>query len=178
MDPVQHLLDEHRRIMDQVADLRGVVADLGKRGDAAVADAMPVLGRIGRMMETELALHARKEDEAFFPALEAALGEPGGPFQVMRAEHEAIYGEGERLRRTLHELHDVEHPRIEAGAERMRALAVTGGPAAALKANAEEIILLLDAHFRKEEEVLFPMAPSLLDARALDDVGGRIEAME
>jgi iron-sulfur cluster repair protein YtfE (RIC family) len=32
-------------------------------------------------------------------------------------------------------------------------------------------------HFAKEEEILFPMASSLLDERTMDEVGGRIEAM-
>ena len=177
MNPIQHLLDDHRSIMAQVVELRRTVADLETRGEGAVPDALPVLGRIGYMMETELAQHARKEDEALFPTMEVALGEGNGPVGVMRAEHKLIHGEGERLRRTLHELHEVEHPRIEAGAERLRALAISGGAAGTLKANAEEIIRLLDMHFQKEEEILFPMALSLLDETTLSDVGARIEAM-
>ena len=177
MDPIRELLDDHRSIMSQVVALRGAVADLALRGEAAVADALPIMGRIGHMMETQLALHARKEDEALFPALETVLGVLDGPVQVMRREHQAIHGEGERLRRTLHELQDVEHPLIEAGAEKMRALAVTGGAAATLRANAEEIIRLLDMHFEKEEEVLFPMALNMLDDQAMNQVSRRIEAI-
>lgn len=176
-DPIQHLLDDHRAIMAQVADLRRAAADLAARGEGAVADALPVLGRIAHMMETQLALHARKEDEALFPALEALFGGDGGPVQVMRMEHRAIHGEGERLRRTLRELHQVEHPQIEAGAEKLKALASSGGSADTLKASAEEIIRLLDMHFGKEEEVLFPMALNLLDDQVMQEVGGRIEAM-
>jgi len=177
MNPIQHLLDDHRRIMAQVEDLRGAVADLGARGEAAVADALPVLGRIGHMMETQLALHARKEDDALFPKLEAVLGEHDGPVQVMRWEHQMIHSEGERLRRTLHELHEVEHPQIEAGAEKLRALAATGGTAETLKANAEEIIRLLDTHFEKEEKILFPMALNILDDQMMIEVSDKIEAM-
>lgn len=178
MNPIAQLLDDHRKIMAQVEDLRRAVVDLGMRGETAVADALPILGRIGHMMETQLALHARKEDDALFPALEAILGEHDGPVQVMRREHRAIHGEGERLRRTLQELHDVEHPQIEAGAEKLRALAATGGSAGTLKANAEEIIRLLDMHFGKEEEILFPMALDLLDDRMMNEVRGKIEAMQ
>ncbi|MBI3243031.1 MAG: hemerythrin domain-containing protein [Chloroflexi bacterium] len=177
MNPIEHLLEDHRLIMAQVADLRRATADLGARGEAALADALPVLGRIGHMMETQLALHAKKEDEALFPALEAVFGEQGGPTGVMRIEHKEIHGQGEILRKTLHELHQVEHPQIEAGAEKLKALAVTGGSADMLKVNAEEIIRLLDMHFGKEEDILFPMALNMLDDEGLAEVGQKIEAM-
>ena len=76
MNPTEHLLQERRDIMAQVADLRAGacpersrrVRDLEARGDTALTDALPVLRRIGRMMEAQLALHARKEDEALTDA--------------------------------------------------------------------------------------------------------------
>jgi hypothetical protein len=83
MDPIEHLLDEHRVIMAQIADLRKAVADLAVRGNAALPDVLPVLGRIGKMMATQLALHAKKEDDALFPALEAIVGAGGSPTEVM-----------------------------------------------------------------------------------------------
>jgi regulator of cell morphogenesis and NO signaling len=174
---IERLLEDHRQIMAEIADLRRAVADLDERGDAAVADALPVLGRIGAMMESRLALHARKEDDVLFPALESLFGDDAGPIPVMRAEHREIHGEGERLRATLRELHEVEHPRIEAGGERLRALGATGGSATVLRDNAREIIRLLDQHFGKEEQILFPMALDLLDESALNALGARIEAM-
>ena len=177
MNPVQHLLDDHKLIMAQVADLRNAVADLAARGDAALPDALPVLARIGRMMETQLALHAKKEDDALFPALEAIVGAQDGPTSVMRTEHKEIHGQGELLRKTLHELNEVEHPKIEAGGAKLRELAARGGAADSLRANCEEIINLLDMHFGKEEQILFPMAENILDDAAMADVGQKIEAM-
>lgn len=177
MNPIEHLLAEHKTIMAQVADLRNAVADLSVRGDAALPEVLPVLGRVGRMMETELALHAKKEDEALFPALERIFGEQGGPTYVMRIEHKEIHGQGELLRRTLHELHDIEHPQIEAGKDKLKEMAVKGGDAASIKANAEEIIRLLDMHFGKEEQILFPMALNMLDDSVLKEVGKKIEGM-
>jgi regulator of cell morphogenesis and NO signaling len=176
-NPVEHLLQEHRDIMVQVADLRKAVAELDERGEAALPDALPVLARMGRMMETQLVLHARKEDEALFPALEAILGADGGPTYVMRQEHKEIHGQGELLRRTLYELNEVEHPQIRAGGARLRELATSGGSLDALKANAVEIIRLLDLHFGKEEQILFPMAQNLLDDAALAEVSQKIEAL-
>ncbi len=177
MNPIQHLLDDHQVIMAQVADLRKAVADLAARGDAALPEVMPVLNRIGRMMETQLALHAKKEDDALFPVLEAIVGAENGPTCVMRIEHKEIHGQGELLRKTLHELNDVEHPKIEAGGAKLRELATTGGTAESLRANCDEIINLLDMHFGKEEQILFPMAENILDDAAMADVSQKIEAM-
>ena len=101
MDPVEHLLQEHRNIMAQITDLRRAVADLSAHGEAAIPEALPVLDRIGRMMETQLALHARKEDDILFPALESILGRDGSPTTQMRAEHKDIHAQGELLRQTL-----------------------------------------------------------------------------
>jgi hemerythrin-like domain-containing protein len=176
-NPVAHLLQDHREIMAQMADLRKAVADLDVRGEAALPEALPVLARIGRMMETQLALHARKEDEALFPALEATIGADDGPTYVMRQEHKEIHGQGELLRRTLYELNEVEHPQIQAGGARLRELAMTSGSVDTLKANAAEIIRLLDLHFSKEEQILFPMAQNMLDEAALAEVSEKIEGL-
>lgn len=177
MSPVEHLLDEHRVIMAQIADLRRAAADLAVRGNAALPDVLPVLSRIGKMMETQLALHAKKEDEALFPALEAILGVEGSPTGMMREEHKDIHGQGELLRRTLYELNEVEHPKIEAGGAKLREMAATGGSAETLQANAEEIIRLLDMHFGKEEQILFPMVENVLDREVMDEVLGKMETM-
>jgi len=177
MNPIEHLLQDHRDIMASVADLRAAVRDLAARGDAALPEALPVLRRIGRMMETQLARHAQKEDEAFFPAIEAIIGAEGGPTAAMRMEHQDIHGQGELLRRTLWELNAVERPPIEAGGARRRESAAHGSGASALRATAATIIDLLDAHFAREEQILFPMAENVLDAAALDEVARKMEAM-
>jgi len=177
MDPIEHLLDEHKVIMAQIAELREAVADLAVRGNAALPDVLPVLGRIGKMMETQLALHAKKEDDALFPALEAIVGAGSGPTAVMREEHKEIHGQGGLLRQTLYELNEVEHPKIEAGGAKLREMAATGGSAETLKANAEEIIRLLDMHFGKEEQILFPMAGTMLDREVMDEVLRKMETM-
>jgi iron-sulfur cluster repair protein YtfE (RIC family) len=176
MNAIEHLLAEHREIMAEMAPLRAVVADLAARGEAALPEALPVLNRVGRLMETRLAAHARKEDDGLFPALEAIFGAQGGPTVVMRREHQDIHAQGELLRQTLHELNEVEHPRIEAGGERLRALARAGGSAEACQATAEEILRLVDLHFQKEEQILFPMAEQLLDEAQLSALGAEFEA--
>jgi iron-sulfur cluster repair protein YtfE (RIC family) len=176
MNAIEHLLAEHREIMAQIADLRQATTDLAERGEAALPAALPVLRRTGELMATQLADHARKEDEGLFPALEAVFGVSGGPTVVMRREHRDIHGQGDLLRQTLHELNEVEHPQIEAGGAQLRALAGAGSSAAALRATAEEIIRLLDLHFGKEEQILFPMAEQLLEAAQLEALGRAFEA--
>jgi len=177
MDPIRHLLDEHHAIMIEVADLRAAARDLAARGEPALPAALRVLRRIGHLMETQLARHARKEDEVLFPALEAIFGTDGTPTAVMRVEHSEIHAQGELLRRTLAELNAVEHPAIEAGGAQLRSLVAAGGSAEGLASTAAEIIRLLDTHFGKEEQVLFPMAAHLLGEAQLAAVGTAIEQL-
>jgi regulator of cell morphogenesis and NO signaling len=171
-DPIEELLHEHQVIMAQIADLRAAVQELARHGEEALPANLPVFARIGRMMATQLDLHRRKEDDVLFPALEAVLGHEETPIGVMRQEHQDIHGQGVLLRQTLHELNEVQHPAIEAGAARMRDLVAgdasdAATTAEALRATGEEIIQLLDMHFAKEEEILFPMARQLLEPEAL-----------
>ena len=155
MNPIEHLRQEHRDIMAQIADLRAVVRDLTLNGEAALPEALPVLRRIGQLTETQLAHHALKEDEALFPAVEAVLGADGSPTTVMR----------------------VEHTDIHAQAALLRSLLAQGGGAPSLRASADELIALLDLHFDKEEQVLFPMIEEMLDADTLAEVGHKIETL-
>lgn len=177
MNPIPHLLQEHREIMAQVADLREAARALARGGDSALPEALPVLGRFGEMMETKLALHTKKEDEGLFPAMEAIFGTEHTPVVVMRLEHAEIHEQGELFRQTLSQLQQVEHPAIEASGETLRALIqANAGSAGALWATARDLVELLDRHFAKEEQVLFPMAEALLDAATLARVGEMIEA--
>jgi iron-sulfur cluster repair protein YtfE (RIC family) len=163
--------------MADIDPLRAAARDLAAGGEAALAAALPVLRRAGQLMETQLARHARQEDEVLFPALEAIFGTDGTPTAVMRREHREIHAQGELLRRTLYELNAVEHPALEAGGAHLRSLAAEGGSAAGLAAAAEEILRLLDLHFDKEEQVLFPMAAALLDEAQLAAVGAAMERL-
>lgn len=177
MTVIDHLLQEHRDIMAQVADIRRASAELSAQGEAALPETTPVLARFGQMMATQLARHARKEDEILFPAIEAAIGAGGGPTEIMRQEHKAIHWQGELLRRTLYELNEVEHPRIETGGARLRDLIIDDPEAEALRTTADEIIRLLDMHFAKEEQILFPMALLVLESCALDALEQKMAAL-
>jgi regulator of cell morphogenesis and NO signaling len=171
-DPIKHLLAEHVEIMAEVAKLRTAVSALEEQGDAVLLDVLPVFQQIGSLMKTRLDLHRRKEDDIFFPVMEEMIGVEG-PTAVMREEHRDIHANGVLLRETLYELNEVQHPAIEAGGEKLRELTTNGGSASALRATGEEIIHLLDMHFQKEEEILFPMAYQMLEPETLRQVGAQ-----
>lgn len=177
-DPIDVLLREHANIMTQVDELRRAVRELGDRGDGAVRGALPVFHAVGHMMATELVRHARKEDEALFPALEAIFGTQGTPTTVMRQEHEAIHAQAALFRKTVHELHEIEHPAIVQQGGALRKAASGGSGAAEIQRTAEDIIRLLDVHFGKEERILFPMARHLLQEEALEQVMRRMDEIE
>ena len=186
LDPIDQLLVEHREIMAEVETLRRTVNDLHARGEAALPGAIPALASAGRMMATRLLRHARKEDEALFPAIEHALGLPaaatpgagGGPTALMRDEHRVIHERSQVFRETLRELNEVEHPAIVAGGARLRALARGGTDAATLADTGEAVISLLDLHFGKEEDILFPMAREVLSRDDLRTVAECMAAIE
>jgi iron-sulfur cluster repair protein YtfE (RIC family) len=175
MNGIEHLLHEHRIFQPELEGLRAAAADLAARGDAALPDAVPVLAAFGRFMETTLALHAQKEDDALFPAVEAVLGEDSGPTPVFRAEHVEIHGRGADLRGVIDEL-EAEHPVIEEKGAALRSLD-GGGDAAGLRVLAEELVALIDGHFAKEEQVLFPMCEQLLAPEVLDAIGRQMEEL-
>lgn len=177
-DPIDQLLAEHREIMAEVAELRRAVAELRARGEAALPGALPALRSVGRMMATRLLQHARKEDEALFPALERVFGSDQGPTAVMREEHRAIHGRAGLFRETLRVLNEVEHPAIVAGGAALRTLSERGADAAALAETGEEIVHLLDLHFGKEEDILFPMARTMLSEGEMTEVGRRMATIE
>jgi hemerythrin-like domain-containing protein len=176
-DPIDHLLAEHREIMRDIEPLRRAVDDLHRRGDAALADVRPTLEHVGRMMETILLAHARSEDEALFPVMERVIGQMGGPIEVMRREHLAIHEQADLFHKTLRELNEVEHPAIVAGGAALREKTAAGASADDLRATSFEIIRLVDLHFAKEEDILFPMAREILSDDDLLEVSRKMEAL-
>ena len=162
--------------MAEVDALRRAAEDLRQKGDAALSPALPVFEEVGRMMATKLALHAKKEDDVLFPAMERAMGTSQGPTSVMREEHSEIHDRVRLLGETLRELHEIEHPAIVAEGTRLHRLAHAGGTSAALAESAETLVQLLDRHFSKEENVLFPMAKDALTDAEMAAVAERMAA--
>jgi hemerythrin-like domain-containing protein len=169
-DPIDRLLQEHQSIMRDLVKLRDAVNAMESKGDAALPEALPALRGAARLLGGELIAHARREDEALFPALERELGGETGPTAAMRAEHREIQAQAERLRATIHELHEIQHPALARAEAEFKRLATAGNDAESLRVSAKGILSLLDDHFMKEEQVLFPMAREVLAPEALESV--------
>jgi len=98
----------------------------------------------GRAVEAALLSHAEVEDDLLFRAVETRMP-PGGPAEVMRAEHEEIDATLAALRASTDEV-------------------------AARNAILRVVHLARD-HFSKEEQVLFPIAEEILGATELERLG-------
>ncbi len=175
-NPIDHLLAEHEEIMAQVAPLRLALASLNERGRAALPEVLPAFRAVSQMMTTKLLRHAKKEDEVLFPALEAAWGRvEGTPTAIMRMEHSMIHNRANLFRETLRQLNEVEHPAIVSHGVELQSEVEMGTDVEALVRVGNEIVRLLDAHFGKEEAILFPMAREILAPETLAEVMRRID---
>ncbi|MGH7600580.1 MAG: hemerythrin domain-containing protein [bacterium] len=109
-------------------------------------DLAPVKSQ-GAMLAAALAPHAHLEDELLFIALESHLDPQSGPLAVMRMEHNEIEGSLERLQ-ALQDLAEAKNLLLHA-------------------------IQTARAHFAKEEQVLFPLAGQMLEAKKLSLLGAK-----
>lgn len=134
LDPVATLYEDHRELEELFPRLEGE----GWEG------ALPLL-------ESDLEVHLRREEEALFPLLERHIGREGGPVGVMLHEHALLRDKFAQVRESLSRGH-----RAEAGF-------VMG-----------ELLSLLREHVAKEDQILFPLARQVLDAAEKEEAAGRL----
>jgi hemerythrin-like domain-containing protein len=96
----------------------------------------------------ELETHFRAEEEVLFPAFEAASGMTGGPTQMMRFEHA-------QMRELMDQMQ----------------VALTGRNGDDFAGAAETLLILMQQHNMKEENILYPMCD-----RNLADQAGSLGA--
>jgi hemerythrin-like domain-containing protein len=101
----------------------------------------------------EIEAHFSGEETVLFPAFEQASGMTGGPTQVMRMEHEQMRGLTKQM--------------AQAVAER---------DSDAFCGAAETLLMLMQQHNMKEENILYPMCDQTLSASA-NDIGKRLQSM-
>jgi iron-sulfur cluster repair protein YtfE (RIC family) len=118
-----------------------------QRGDWAGA------ARAFEHMRDQMQAHFAAEEDLLFPAFETATGNSSGPTRVMRLEHD-------QMRPLLAQL--------EA--------ACTAQDADAYAGAAETLLILMQQHNMKEENILYPMCDQALGAEA-ERVGEKIGAM-
>ncbi len=97
--------------------------------------------------------HFQKEEEVLFPDFEAASGNTMGPTQVMRMEHDQVRGLFEKMKAAL----DAE--------EKDEFFSV-----------ADTLMILLQQHNMKEEQMLYTMCDRFLGAQA-DTVVEKMKAV-
>ena len=83
--------------------------------------------------------HFAMEEQALFPRFEEASGNPMGPTQVMRHEHE-------QMRELFDEMADAVAAKNEDD----------------FLGSAETLLILMQQHNRKEESILYPMSDQVL----------------
>ena len=143
-DPTAFLLAEHDWLRDVLDVYRNELQTPGRLAEihAAMLDLKP-----------KLELHIRREEEAFFPAIEEFMQESGqGSTFDMYGEHDAIRIRMEELLRAL------DRPSMESSA---------------YSAFSRSLLV----HFENEEELIFAEAPSHLSESARRDVLRQFEAM-
>ncbi len=151
---IDDLMHEHEAIRSALQILEAFERRLAAGQAVAEGDIAAFLGFLKEFADK---CHHGKEEGILFPALVAAgLPEPGGPVGVMLDEH----AQG---RRRIAQMEDSLAPSID--------------PVRFSEA-ARGYRELLQAHIRKENEVLFPMAERLLDAGQLAGLFDRFEAHE
>lgn len=122
-----------------------------KRCDALFADAEESVAKkdweraqtLLTDFHNELETHFRTEEEVLFPAFEATTGMAGGPTQMMRFEHAQMRDLIDQMEHALH----AKEGNNFAGA-------------------AETLLIMMQQHNMKEENILYPMCDRSLAAQA------------
>jgi hemerythrin-like domain-containing protein len=143
MNPIQLLMDEHRLIEGVIASLDAYAGRVATGEDLPRTDLAAYAAFLVEFVDRH---HHGKEEDVLFREM-AARGMPthAGPLAVMLQEHE----EGRELTRALGYLGARTGP--FAPAERAELQGTVGAYAG-----------LLSGHIEKEDEVLYPMADSML----------------
>ena len=148
--PTDILRAEHQVILAALAGLEAAAARLSAERALPAGWWERAIDFLRRFADRN---HHAKEEQSLFPALvKAGVPSQGGPVGVMLAEHE----QGRALIRAM-----VSEP---------------GAPERA--SAARRYVALLREHIAKEDGVLWPMAESVLDDRAMQAVAREFEAVE
>ena len=112
-----------------------------------------LVGCRARFQQFQVAMerHFQKEEDTLFPAFEQATGNTMGPTRVMRLEHQ-------QMRDALAEMNN----------------ALAGGDLEEYLGQAETLLILMQQHNIKEEQILYPMCDRML----ADSADSMIQAMQ
>jgi iron-sulfur cluster repair protein YtfE (RIC family) len=112
--------------------------------ELAVAERWPECADAFQRFRKEMAAHFATEEQVLFPAFEAASGNSAGPTQMMRLEHAQMNG-------------------LIAAIDN----AVTARDANGFAGAADTLLILMQQHNMKEENILYPMCDRMLAGQDL-----------
>jgi len=177
---IAHLLAEHEAGYAVLRALQQALDAAASDSPASVTNAFDASWQALEYFERPLETHIAKEEGPLFPPLKAALPAGDRLIDEMIAEHDLIRMKRDDFIALLDEIlggHD--DVRQDRQALR-RLLGAPGVPVARLRqlqqagrAISQKILV----HFQNEEELVFPLAPELLDAATLDQVMEEIAAI-
>lgn len=141
-----HLMEEHERFRAKMMYWKKALDDLGEQ------ERLRTLHEIVEFLDRDIELHARKEDEAYFPALE-----PYHSTVLMYEAHELIREETTSFKTALRawEKGEVDYSKVRSSLER--------------------VFTLLQDHFGEEELVYFPVAEEKLSEAEKAEVWGKMQ---
>ena len=140
--------EDRARLLNAIADRIETRADeFAAAEDEVLRRDWSAAARTFATFVEDLEAHFRAEEEVLFPAYESSTGMIGGPTQVMRMEHEQMRG----LVRQMKE-----------------GLAARDG--SAFGGSAETLLILMQQHNMKEENILYPMCDAQLGGENLPPV--------
>jgi hemerythrin-like domain-containing protein len=150
----RELRRDHANVLEEIGALEAALAPSGGRKRAA-ANAEASLPTLVALLESQFASHMAAEDEVLYPALLGVIPAAGGSIEPLFAEHAELRQMLVRLAATLRE---------PATAERSEQIRV----------QVHDLADLLRLHIRKEESLVFRLAPQLLSPREIAAVSARL----
>jgi len=161
MDPIEVLMNEHRMIESVLDSFEVYVDRLARDSSVDAADADRFTRFIREFADT--CHHGKEEDILFEAMVRNGMPREFGPLAVMLHEHE----QGRQLVRTMSDC-----------AARATESGWNEGERECLRHAAHAYAELLRQHIQKEDEILYPMATSQLDATAMVEIGRQFEVFE
>ncbi|QMV45213.1 hemerythrin domain-containing protein [Cohnella cholangitidis] len=155
--PLQRLMREHIPLWDDLEEFLLTAERVEAEAGVNQEEALTRLYEQVSSFAARLKVHARKEDDVLFPMMARYIGRETGPISVMEYEHsQAEYYLDKFLE--------------EASGDRR---GINANAAKVVAGYAIEAYSILTTHFSKEENVLFPMAESMLS----DEEKARLDSM-
>ncbi len=159
---LQHLLQEHCRTEEILKELETLLYELAVAPFPKESQRVAFARMMG-LLNGDLTLHIRKEEQALFPALEAFLPSDTGPLAVLCGEHEALQANF--------------HCLWKAG-EPLWSEACPSEIAEKLRRFGRAAIQRLRDHIYKEDRILFPLVAQYLSEERDEEIVRRMEMID